>query len=253
MLIFMMTGVAAIFLFVNALSPHLFTLNGLNSFGDPNVMQARGFQVFSGAIQSEFLTRQLGIFLLVDQFFLPILMVSLLFLLTGIHVHYMMVRAETVVLQMLRPLRVEFSQLVGDILYHKEFVRLKDYHHHSNHIYDHVHRVAFLSYCIAKVLSLNYEAAARGGLLHDFFLYDWRERKLTDSAGGRQQRGLHGREHPYTALENSRRFFIVSDREADIIVKHMFPKTRALPRYPESFVVSISDKIAAVYEYLTKS
>lgn len=253
MLIFLVSGVAAVFLFVNALSPHFFSLDGLKSFGDQYVMQNGAFTAVSGAAQSELFAGQLGLFLLVDQFFLPILMVSLLFLLTGIHVHYMMVRAETIVLQMLRPLRVEFTQLIGDILHHKEFVRLKDYRHHSNHIYDHVHRVSFLSYCIAKVLSLNYEAAARGGLLHDFFLYDWRERKLSDSAGGFKQRGLHGREHPYTALENARRFFPVSDREADIIVKHMFPKTKTLPRYPESFVVSISDKIAAVYEYLTKS
>ena len=97
---------------------------------------------------------------------------------------------------------------------------------------------------IAKALRLDYRAAARGGLLHDFFLYDWRERKATDTS-----KAMHGREHPHIALANARGQFEVSDLEADIIVKHMFPKTLPMPRYKESFVVSLSDKISSVYEY----
>ncbi|WP_215904762.1 HD domain-containing protein [Sphaerochaeta pleomorpha] len=145
-----------------------------------------------------------------------------------------------------RPHRREFFNLTGDILSHTEFNKLKGYFHHSNHIYDHVVRVAYISYSIARVLGLDYKAAARGGLLHDFFLYDWRERKANDIS-----KSLHGKEHPYIALENAQKYFEVSDLEADIIVKHMFPKTRPIPRYKESFVVSISDKIAAIHEYLS--
>ncbi len=140
----------------------------------------------------------------------------------------------------------EHDLLVQDILQHEEFLRLKEYFHHSNHIYDHVKRVSYLSYRISKALGFDYTASARGGLLHDFFLYDWRVRKATDP-----KRSLHGKEHPFIALENARRYFSVSAKEEDIIVKHMFPKTLALPRYKESVVVSISDKLAAIYEYLT--
>ncbi|MDY0244869.1 MAG: hypothetical protein RBQ89_08635, partial [Sphaerochaeta sp.] len=103
---------------------------------------------------------------------------------------------------------------------------------------------SYISYRISKALGLDYHAAARGGLLHDFFLYDWRERKSQD-----EKRSLHGKEHPYIALENAQKYFTVNAKEADIIVKHMFPKTLSLPRYRESFIVSLSDKIAAVYEY----
>jgi uncharacterized protein len=165
---------------------------------------------------------------------------SLLSLLTGLQIH-------PPVSSFAKPQRREFFSLTDDILFNKEFIKLKGFFHHSDHIYDHVVRVAYISYSISKVLGLNYRAAARGGLLHDFFLYDWRERKATDSS-----RSLHGKEHPYIALANARKYFVVSDLEADIIVKHMFPKTRPLPRYKESFVVSLSDKIAAVYEYLSK-
>lgn len=176
-----------------------------------------------------------------------ILLFSLVLLLTGLHVHYMMVRSDVITLAKLRPTRDEFNSLVVDIMFHGEFVKLKDYFHHTGHIYDHVSRVAYIAYSISKVLSLDYHASARGGLLHDFFLYDWRERKMQDAS-----KSLHGREHPHIALENAKKHFELSHREADIIVKHMFPKTITPPRYAESFVVSLSDKMAVAYEYIRR-
>jgi len=172
------------------------------------------------------------------------LTIALLILLVGIHVHYMMVRAGSIPLFIPRPLGIEFNMLVEDILFHEEFIKLKDYFHHTNHIYDHVVRVSYISYFLSKIFRLDYKAAARGGILHDFFLYDWRERKATDT-----NRLLHGREHPHIALANARMYFEINDLEADIILKHMFPKTKAAPRYLESAIVSLSDKISTVYEY----
>ena len=183
--------------------------------------------------------------LLLSHASLMISISALAALLYGLHLFYIPVRAEHTTFTKLRPTRLEHHSLVGDILYHEEFLKLQDYHHHSGHIYDHVQRVSFIAYAISKLLSIDYHAAARGGLLHDFFLYDWREKKKNDAS-----RLTHGKEHPHIALENARLHFEVSHREADIIVKHMFPKTRQLPRYSESFIVSLSDKIAAIFEYL---
>ena len=174
-------------------------------------------------------------------FFLVITQVSLL---ASYHVHSSMVRIGRIPFLLERPQRKEYIRLVDDILLNQEFRKLKGFFHHTNHIYDHVIRVSYISYVIAKALRLDYRAAARGGLLHDFFLYDWRERKANDTS-----RALHGREHPHIALANARQQFEVSELEADIIVKHMFPKTLPMPRYKESFVVSLSDKISSVYEY----
>ena len=172
------------------------------------------------------------------------LLASLLGLLLAIHVHYMMVRSGMIPFILAKPQSKEFNNLVEDILVHDEFIKLKNYYHHTDHIYDHVVRVSYIAYTISKVCGLDYKAAARGGLLHDFFLYDWRERKASDSS-----RALHGKEHPQIALENARLHFEVSELEADIILKHMFPKTRPAPRYLESAVVSLSDKVSTVYEY----
>lgn len=172
------------------------------------------------------------------------LMFSLLMLLLAVHAHYIRVRSETSPFSRLRPDKQEYMGLVHDILYHQEFLRLKDYFHHSSHIYDHVLRVSYFSYAVTKVLCLDYRAAARGGLLHDFFLYDWRQRKASDP-----RRSLHGREHPRIAFQNASEHFFVSKREKDIIIKHMFPKTIAPPRYLESLIVSLCDKVAALIEF----
>jgi uncharacterized protein len=145
-------------------------------------------------------------------------------------------------------LRTQHILLVEDILQHEEFLRLKEYRHHTNHIYDHARRVSYLSFRISKALGLDYQAAARGGLLHDFFLYDWRLRKELDA-----KRSTHGKEHPFIALSNAKAYFPVNALEEDIITKHMFPKTLALPRYRESVVVNICDKISALYEYLVRT
>jgi uncharacterized protein len=172
------------------------------------------------------------------------LLASLLGLLLAIHIHYMMVRSGMIPFMLAKPQSKEFNNLVEDILVHEEFIKLKNYFHHTNHIYDHVVRVSYIAYTISKVCGLDYKAAARGGLLHDFFLYDWRERKANDTS-----RALHGKEHPQVALENARLHFEISELEADIILKHMFPKTRPAPRYLESAVVCFSDKVSTLYEY----
>ena len=101
--------------------------------------------------------------------------------------------------------------------------------------------VAFVSYLICRVVGLNFYAAARGGLLHDLFLYDWHKPNPYP--------GLHGFTHPKTALQNARKYFVLTDMEEDIIRTHMWPLTfRSFPRYAESFVVSCADKICALFE-----
>ncbi len=143
-----------------------------------------------------------------------------------------------------KPSKVEFTSITHEILYHDEFMKLREFFHHSHHIYDHVVRVAYLSYAAAKILGLDYTSTARGGLLHDFFLYDWREKKAND-----EKRSQHGKEHPHIALANAKKHFIINEKEHDIIVKHMFPKAGSFYRYSESFIVSTMDKVSAIYEY----
>ena len=85
-------------------------------------------------------------------------------------------------------------------------------------------------------------AAARGGLLHDFYLYNWRD--AASHPGIR-----HGSQHPEVALRNARARFSLTWREEDIILSHMFPYTPTkVYRCLESAVVSTMDKLCAAAE-----
>ena len=136
----------------------------------------------------------------------------------------------------------EFEQIIYDITQNETVQKMKDFRQHYNtSCYDHCIQVSLISYKICKKLRLDYKSAARAGMLHDLFLYDWRKKD-----NGRK--GLHAFTHPRTALENASMLFELSKREQDIILKHMWPLTIKLPRYPESFIVTLVDKYSALSE-----
>lgn len=143
----------------------------------------------------------------------------------------------------------EYLECVEDILTNEEFLKTKLFHHHRETIFDHALKVSYFAYKISKQLGWNYREAARAGLLHDFFLYDWRD--SNDSA--RETKHFHGFRHPRIAWNNSRRLFKLNDVEKDIILKHMFPLTPFLPKYRESFLVVVLDKYVATHEMMVPS
>lgn len=136
----------------------------------------------------------------------------------------------------------EFNLTITDIINNDTVKLMKNYRqHYDTSCFEHCKNVAFYSYLICKKLNLDYEAVARAGMLHDLFLYDWR--KKTDG-----RKGLHGFRHPRIALNNSNKLFILSNKEQDIILKHMWPLTVVLPKYKESYIVSFVDKFCAIKE-----
>lgn len=145
-----------------------------------------------------------------------------------------------------KPAEQEYMNIVSDILEHNVFMELKNYFHHNSSIYEHVKVVSYVSYRICKMLNLDYRSAARGGLLHDFFLYDWRNHDEPDLA----KEKYHGMAHPKIALDNSMKHFALNDIEKDIIVKHMWPLTFIPPKYQESFVVTFADKYISSKEFI---
>lgn len=147
-----------------------------------------------------------------------------------------------------RPVESEFYEIISDIYEHEEFLKLKEFYHHNSSIYDHVMKVSYFSYKACKVLNLDYQSAARGGLLHDFFLYDWRNHDVPDLPEDK----FHGIEHPKISVANAEKHFTLNDIEKDIIIKHMWPLTLVPPKYKESFIVSFADKYLASKEFVNK-
>jgi len=136
----------------------------------------------------------------------------------------------------------EFQSYISDIVNIKEYKKLKNYKHHGKSIYDHNILVAWLSYKIGKALKLKLKDLVRGALLHDLFYYDWRY-------GKPKSQKLHAFEHPKESLYNAKLIVgKLTKIEEDIILKHMWPLTLTPPKYVESFLVSIIDKISATKE-----
>ena len=109
--------------------------------------------------------------------------------------------------------------------------------------------VSYKSYLIAKKLKLDYISVARAALLHDLFLYDWHylpKIKITKLFK------MHGYTHSTIALENANKHFKLTDKEKDIILKHMWPLTLTkVPKYKESMVVTLVDKYISTKETIS--
>lgn len=140
-------------------------------------------------------------------------------------------------------LEKEFKECINGLISHPIIRSMRYYRHHGDvNCLEHSLYVSYISYKICKKLKLDYRSAARGGLLHDFYLYDWHIEK--------PYKGLHGFIHPDIALRNANKYFSLNSIEKDIIKKHMWPLTLKLPRYRETFVVLMVDKYCATMELI---
>ena len=139
----------------------------------------------------------------------------------------------------------EYSCIVSSILSEKEFSeKMGEIKHHDSTRLNHLLKVSYYSYKIAKGLRLDYQEVARAGLLHDFYLDSvYNQEKLKDKVL------LYTVRHPATAVYNAKKFFTLSEKEEDIIRTHMFPLDVKVPKYAESWVVNFVDKGISTLEF----
>lgn len=132
----------------------------------------------------------------------------------------------------------EFYENIRDIATHPVVLRMKLYPHHGgSNCYQHCIHVAYYNYQWCRFLKLDARSAARGGMLHDLFLYDWHThaKKTGDH--------FHGMTHPAAALKNAEKFFDLNDTEKDVIRSHMWPVTLfTLPHTKEGWITTLTDK-----------
>lgn len=133
----------------------------------------------------------------------------------------------------------EYKSIVEDILKNREFNKLKDIPHHKTTRLEHSKRVSYLAYKICKKLNLDYVSAARGGLLHDFF----------NNTYSIENTNKLLKNHPKIASSNAKKHFKLNKKEINIIESHMYPiSLKRKPKYKESYVVLLVDKIVWAYE-----
>lgn len=133
----------------------------------------------------------------------------------------------------------EFELLVKDIVENPNFQELDNELHHGISRYGHSYRVAEGVYKITKKLHFHYKEATRAALLHDFYFnYQLEENGEVKNLV----------EHQSVALLNASKYYSLNDLQKNMIESHMFPMCRVLPKYKESFCLTIVDKIVALYE-----
>jgi len=135
----------------------------------------------------------------------------------------------------------DYMAIVGEFLARPELKKLDQIpHHYVSTRLQHCLRVSYESYQITKHLGWKSYETARAGLFHDLFYYDWRETHFAKS---------HAYVHPRIAYRNAQKLTEISPLEKDIIIKHMWGATLAPPRYKESLVVTVVDKVVASKEW----
>ncbi len=136
----------------------------------------------------------------------------------------------------------EYVEIIKDILENEFVQKMKLYRQHYNvSCFDHCLYVSYNLYLLCKKFNLDYISAARAGMVHDLFLYDWRKRE-----NGRK--GFHAFTHPKLAYINAKKIMNINQKEKDIILKHMWPVKLSFPKYKESFLIVYIDKILAMTE-----
>lgn len=150
----------------------------------------------------------------------------------------------------------EYYRLADNILNNDYFLALKKDNHHGTNKYDHCKRVSYVSFKLAKLFKANCKEAVRAGLLHDFFY------------GGRTEKEENSYlNHPKTSALNAKKYFNISDKEANDIKTHMFHhvivkkilpffnyKEKAKikdnkPTSKEGVIICISDLLVSIYEF----
>ena len=148
----------------------------------------------------------------------------------------------------------EWYGIVEDILLHPEFQKRKLFlHHHNKSVFDHCVEVSYNSFMAAKYFNADVRVCAVAGLLHDFYpkawlytssLAEYDTSYLSELTKVKPLFKRHGFTHANEALENTIKYFpqYIDDKVSDAIRKHMFPLNIRLPRYRESWIITIIDK-----------
>ena len=137
-------------------------------------------------------------------------------------------------------------ELGKEILASDNMKREKRFIQHANvSTYEHSIGVATMSLTLAAIFRVKVDKVSlvRGALLHDFFLYDWHDKTTMPKA--------HAYLHPLIAFDNAKKEFRLNAIEKNIIQAHMFPLSIVMPKYKESWIVVMADKICAMNEIVS--
>lgn len=145
-----------------------------------------------------------------------------------------------------------FNCLAQEYFDHPQYQLMEGFiQHGSVSTYAHCARVARTAFSWACALTrvthvrINEKDLIAGALLHDFYLYDWHDRKTS--------KPNHATKHPLYALENAQQCFLLSPAACNIIESHMWPlPLTRVPKSIEATLVCAADKWCCLGETLLR-
>lgn len=139
----------------------------------------------------------------------------------------------------------EYLDCIKDLINIDDVQDLREFYQHmKTSRYQHSLNVSYYTFLLARKFGLDAYSAARGGLLHDLYFYDWREKDT------RPMEGRHCAIHPQIALDNARKACQVNTIIEDCIVHHMWPMTLHCPKTREGWLLQAVDKYCAMSEIM---
>ena len=152
---------------------------------------------------------------------------------------------------MKKEIKEKYEKLIDeygyDIINDKSYQMQKNFiQHGSTTVFDHERGVTLYALMLASALRLKVDqkTLVRGSLLHDYFLYDWHEKHAGHN--------LHGFTHAKRAMDNATKDFNLTKKEQSMIYTHMFPLNLRIPKYKESIILCLADKIVATKETIKR-
>jgi len=141
----------------------------------------------------------------------------------------------------------DYMGCVRDIIESPVFQSMDNYMQHGDTTCKaHCIKVSYMGYCICRKMGWEYAEVARAGLLHDLFLYDWHTHAKETGEH------FHGFTHPQTALKNAVKYFNLTEKEKDMILRHMWPLTPIPPKSWDGMVIIYSDKFCGLIETMAR-
>ncbi len=146
----------------------------------------------------------------------------------------------------------KIQQYINEFMKIPEFKQgFKQTHHYNTTVSDHSIHVAIISAKICYYLNkmgmhFAIDGVIRVSLLHDVGIVGARKKTIKEMDG--HCLAIY---HPLKSVEIAENTLLdLTDREKNIIETHMFPLSQHFPKYKESWLIVISDKVAFTKDIL---
>lgn len=158
-----------------------------------------------------------------------------------------------------KPYFEDWFQIVKPILLSDEFQKRLKFKHHHKSVFYHSVLVSYGAYSFSLKRKCSSFNCAIAGLLHDFYPFPWQYSPDLEEMDPiylehlKEKKPLfkkHGFTHAREALENMHKFYpeYTNERIDNAILRHMFPLNIKVPRYFESWIVTMEDKLVSIKE-----